>query len=99
MLNWQGFSTSSASTGLGKPVRHQGHLPRLFLEDRLVHHYVDEELEEAARFWLIPWCQEDTPYPDRHASEELSDETRQARAACGPCTARYLTEQARRRRC
>jgi hypothetical protein len=58
-----------------------------------MHRYAADDLANPGQFWLIPWCQEDVPYPDRHPQEELIEETSRALDACGPCAARHLARQ------
>jgi hypothetical protein len=59
-----------------------------------MHRYAARDLAEPGRFFLVPWCQEESPYPARHPQEELSDNTACAIDACGPCTARHLARRA-----
>lgn len=77
-----------------KPQRGADHEPRVFLEERRMHRYAAGDLAEPGRFFLVPWCQEESPYPARHPQEELSDNTACAIDACGPCAARHLASRA-----
>jgi hypothetical protein len=66
----------------------------VFLEERRLHRYAAGDLAEPGRFFLVPWCEEESPYPARHPQEELSDDTTCAVDACGPCAVRHLAREA-----
>jgi hypothetical protein len=91
----RGFSSAGVGFEPGEQHTRQAsdHFPRLFLETRRMHRYAADDLANPGQFWLIPWCQEDVPYPDRHPQEELIEDTSRALDACGPCAARHLARQ------
>jgi hypothetical protein len=44
---------------------------RAYLYGNVSHFYRKRDLADPELEWLIPWCEEDDSYPDRHARAEL----------------------------
>jgi hypothetical protein len=61
---------------------------REFLEDGAFHLYRKSDLADPACQWLVPWCQEDSLYPDRHPRVEVVGQFVKADAFCPRCGAR-----------
>lgn len=61
---------------------------REYLEDRRAHLYRKIELADPGCQWLIPLCQVNEMYPDRHPQAEIDSTYVRASSMCARCSER-----------
>lgn len=83
-------------TELARPPKTGDFLLRAYMDDGRLHFYLKTELEDSSYQTLIPWCQIDELYPERHPRPDVPRNHIARNGFCGGCSWAYeRTEKAR----
>jgi hypothetical protein len=71
-------------------------LVRAYMDDGKLHLYLKSELADSAYRTLIPWCQLDKIYPDRHPRPDVPRNAMARHGFCLGCSLAFERTEASR---